>query len=244
MNNTTVLPPPDRDESTYSVSKKKKRTRRPRSDTTQTPPSEEEYLALCLLMLANGQVGSNGENLQSLGDNEGLPAHHKCDVCDKAFSSYQALGGHKTSHRKPTTAITIATTTATVAVTTTPSSKAHVCMICNKTFPTGQALGGHKRCHYEGGPNNSKNISTNYINKLKQHGLNCSKSSSAVVSSDGGAATSTVTNTPLEFDLNVPAASPDDISGVDFGGATKMVSSYDQEVESPHPSKKPRPFTF
>jgi hypothetical protein len=26
--------------------------------------------------------------------------NHKCSVCDKAFPSYQALGGHKASHRK------------------------------------------------------------------------------------------------------------------------------------------------
>ncbi|KAK9715845.1 hypothetical protein RND81_06G193400 [Saponaria officinalis] len=216
---------------------KKKRSKRPRSES---PPSEEEYLALCLIMLARGGGsdgdGDGGDDLVRLRSE--LP--YKCAVCDKAFSSYQALGGHKTSHRKPST-VTTTTTTVTTTSSLAATGKAHVCLICNKTFPSGQALGGHKRCHYEGGTTNI--ISANHINKVKD--TDHCKSNSTVVS-DGGAATSTVTNTPLEFDLNLPA-SPDNLSVVDFDfdvvGSTKFVS-YDQEVESPHPSKKPCPFQF
>ncbi|CAN0905610.1 Zinc finger protein ZAT10 [Linum grandiflorum] len=87
-----------------------------------------------------------------------LMSSYKCTVCGKAFPSYQALGGHKASHRKSVLASTSGVTTTT---TTTSSSsaagagKAHECSICHKSFPTGQALGGHKRCHYDGGAANN-----------------------------------------------------------------------------------------
>ncbi|XP_073034493.1 zinc finger protein ZAT6-like [Primulina eburnea] len=85
---------------------------------------------------------------------------YKCSVCSKSFSSYQALGGHKASHRvKPPVAATSsddsnlstsASTHASNIYPLNPSGRLHACSICNKTFPTGQALGGHKRRHYEG----------------------------------------------------------------------------------------------
>ncbi|KAL0376052.1 UNVERIFIED_CONTAM: Zinc finger protein AZF2 [Sesamum calycinum] len=78
---------------------------------------------------------------------------YKCFVCDKVFPSYQALGGHKTSHRskqpKATATATIETSKYT-AGTNYSIGQPHECSICHKTFPTGQALGGHKRKHYEG----------------------------------------------------------------------------------------------
>ncbi|KAL6496636.1 zinc finger protein [Orobanche hederae] len=80
-----------------------------------------------------------------------------CSVCGKAFPSYQALGGHKASHRiRPPTATVVSSddgnsTTASIYVSAlNPSGRLHECSICRKAFPTGQALGGHKRRHYEG----------------------------------------------------------------------------------------------
>ncbi|KAF7063749.1 hypothetical protein CFC21_070244 [Triticum aestivum] len=130
---------------------KRKRSRRQRA----LDPSEEEYLALCLLMLAHGHRDS-------------APAaapeqQHGCSVCGKVFASYQALGGHKASHRKPTAAPAGAEDQKPLAAVAAASSsgsgeaavsagggKVHECNVCRKTFPTGQALGGHKRCHYDG----------------------------------------------------------------------------------------------
>jgi hypothetical protein len=102
-------------------------------------PTEDEYLALCLVMLARGR--------RDVPD----PRHdlaHACSVCGKAFASYQALGGHKASHRKPP----VHNDEDQKPQLTVPSSSAaaHECHLCGKTFPTGQALGGHKRCHYDG----------------------------------------------------------------------------------------------
>lgn len=87
--------------------------------------------------------------------------NYQCSVCGKAFSTYQALGGHKASHRtKPTSAIITTTTTPEPSASCStgagnvsslkPSGRAHVCSVCHMSFPSGQALGGHKRRHYDG----------------------------------------------------------------------------------------------
>ncbi|KAI6689104.1 hypothetical protein NL676_025932 [Syzygium grande] len=137
-------------------------------------------------------------------------ATYRCPVCDKAFSSYQALGGHKASHRKlasaagnngaagddqqPATSTSAATTSSGV------SGKAHECSICHKSFPTGQALGGHKRCHYEA--------------PAPAHAH----------------APPTPTPTPTPTPRRRPPA----------GFAVSSAAAVDDEAESPHPSKKPR----
>lgn len=113
--------------------------------------SEEEYLAACLLMLAHG-VRDEAE-VVGVAAATAKPQHgYECSVCGKVYGSYQALGGHKTSHRKPPSPA------AEPAAGEEPSSggvageaKVHRCSICLRTFPSGQALGGHKRLHYEGG---------------------------------------------------------------------------------------------
>ncbi|XP_047087753.1 zinc finger protein 1-like [Lolium rigidum] len=122
---------------------KRKRSRRQQ----QRAPSEEEHLALSLLMLARGHRDQRASS---------SPAQeHACSVCGKAFASYQALGGHKASHRpKPPPAAAVDEPAASPVASSSTSSgaggKVHECSVCKKTFPTGQALGGHKRCHYEG----------------------------------------------------------------------------------------------
>nr|GMC65856.1 zinc finger protein ZAT10-like [Ipomoea batatas] len=139
---------------------------------------------------------------------------YKCSVCDKAFGSYQALGGHKASHRKlagagagdehPTTST--ATNGSAGAAST---GRTHECSICHKCFPTGQALGGHKRCHYEGTIGNG--------------------GAGAGTSSEG---TGSSSNSLRNFDLNLPALP--ELSPV------FLRRFADDEVESPHPAKKAR----
>ncbi|CAI8599322.1 unnamed protein product [Vicia faba] len=200
---------------------KGKRSKRSRMD--QSSCSEEEYLALCLIMLARS--GNNSAAKQTLSDTESAPAplttdklSHKCSVCNKAFSSYQALGGHKASHRKllmstPEDQKHTATTTTSSAVTTSSASnkiKTHDCSICHKSFPTGQALGGHKRCHYEGGAGGGAG-------------------SSAVTASEGVGSSH---SQHRDFDLNLPA----------FPDFSKKCF-VDDEVSSPLPAAK-KPFLF
>ena len=205
---------------------KRKRSKRPRTDN---PPTEEEYLALCLIMLA--QSGGNSDKNDTAQVQQTQPQaqaspppmkqSHRCSICYKTFSSYQALGGHKASHRKSLSESTAAAdnTSSTISSAAT-SGRMHKCSICHKAFPTGQALGGHKRCHYDGGSNNN---------------------SSAITSSEGGAST----QSHRGFDLNLPAPLiefwPAGMSG---GDAIKNVKSGEQEVESPLPvaAKKPRLF--
>ncbi|XP_047337015.1 zinc finger protein ZAT6-like [Impatiens glandulifera] len=137
---------------------KGKRSNRPFLNYANT---QEEQLALCLIMLARGGAGAGTANTAK--------SIYKCAICDKAFNSYQALGGHKSSHRKaPSNADekTLSISGAGGGV-----GRVHECSICYKTFQTGQALGGHKRCHYEGsgggaasGVTSSEGLSVNHRN--------------------------------------------------------------------------------
>ncbi|CAN8258759.1 unnamed protein product [Cochlearia groenlandica] len=159
---------------------KRKRSKRQRShspsSSSSSPPSpplksnnqdltEEDYLALCLLMLAKDQPSDHKPQTrfqQPSQSRESTKVSYKCSVCGKAFPSYQALGGHKASHRiKPPITIADDSTSPNISAVAggekppnstaiAPSGKIHECSICHKVFPTGQALGGHKRCHYEG----------------------------------------------------------------------------------------------
>ncbi|KAK8552025.1 hypothetical protein V6N13_120456 [Hibiscus sabdariffa] len=216
---------------------KRKRSKRPRFDHVST---EEEYLALCLIMLARGGEANSANTCSS-----SIPPRHrsptptasppaptsteqtlsyKCSVCNKSFNSYQALGGHKASHRKlsggnddqPTSTTNSAVAGGVISAALNPSGKSHECSICHKSFPTGQALGGHKRCHYEGGAGNS------------------ATASGSGVTSEGVGSTNTMNHISqrVEFDLNLPAKP-------EFSPANFFVSSADDEVESPHPAKKP-----
>ncbi|XP_078442658.1 zinc finger protein 1-like [Wolffia australiana] len=118
---------------------KGKRTRRGGGET------EEEYLAGCLVMLARG-----GERREQDKVGEG----RECNVCGKRFGTYQALGGHKASHRRPVEAAGERVAAAVVAAPP-GGGRVHQCAICGRCFPSGQALGGHKRLHYDGGASSS-----------------------------------------------------------------------------------------
>ncbi|XP_042517060.1 zinc finger protein ZAT10-like [Macadamia integrifolia] len=216
---------------------KGKRSKRPRLDHSS---SEEEYLALCLVMLARGARGTDVVPTTTTATAKLHPPRYpsppplaasqpptlklnfKCAVCNKAFPSYQALGGHKASHRKlngaaedhsssSSASTTTSSTTSPANSTPASSGRTHECSVCHKTFPTGQALGGHKRCHYSG-PTTS--------------------------SSDGPASSS---QSQRGFDLNLPAF-PESFPGFAPFGGRKFQNFGDEEVESPHPLKKPRLF--
>lgn len=229
---------------------KRKRSKRPRFDHV---PTEEEYLALCLIMLARG----GRDNSISTSTSTIPPRHrsptptpttapaqapssteqklgYKCSVCNKTFNSYQALGGHKASHRKlsgnnddhQSTSSTTSATTAgggvASAAASNPSGRSHECSICHKSFPTGQALGGHKRCHYDGGAAAGNNNAS-------------TASGVTTTTSEGVGSTNTMGHiSQRNFDLNLPALP-------EFSPANFFISGAgDDEVESPHPAKKAR----
>ncbi|KAK7395618.1 hypothetical protein VNO78_16182 [Psophocarpus tetragonolobus] len=82
---------------------------------------------------------------------------YKCDTCNKVFRSYQALGGHRASHKKiklnsringngvgEEEQIEHGNKKGVV------EKKIHECPVCFRVFASGQALGGHKRTHVTG----------------------------------------------------------------------------------------------
>ncbi|CAD6215202.1 unnamed protein product [Miscanthus lutarioriparius] len=81
-----------------------------------------------------------------------------CKTCSRAFGSFQALGGHRTSHLRGRHGLALGMTalapakdakeTATKqAAAAAPAS--HLCHVCGLGFEMGQALGGHMRRHRE-----------------------------------------------------------------------------------------------
>jgi hypothetical protein len=144
-------------------------------------------------------------------------------VRGKAFASYQALGGHKSSHRRPPTgeqyaaALAAAQQAAGSAAghseeTMTTSGGPHRCTICRRGFATGQALGGHKRCHYWDGSSVSVSLSA--------------------TTSATGTGTGSSGVTVRNFDLNLMPVPESD-------GMRRWVDE-EEEVQSPLPIKKRR----
>ncbi|KAF7061069.1 hypothetical protein CFC21_067802 [Triticum aestivum] len=216
---------------------KRKRSRRQRS--------EEENLALCLLMLSRGGK-QRVQAPQPESFSAPVPAEFKCSVCGKSFSSYQALGGHKTSHRVkqpsppadaaaaplvalPAVAAVLPSaepaTSSTAASSDGTTNRVHRCSICQKEFPTGQALGGHKRKHYDGGVGSVAPSSTELL-------------AAAAAESEVGS-TGNGSSAARAFDLNIPAV-PEFVWRPCAKG--KMWED-EEEVQSPLAFKKPRLLT-
>ncbi|OEL18371.1 hypothetical protein BAE44_0020614 [Dichanthelium oligosanthes] len=139
---------------------------------------QDEYLSLCLMALAAAcqqQAGGATAAHQphdvaatssATASTTELPLHFRCPLCGKAFASYQALGGHKASHRKAPAAYggTVPLFHQKEAAEASASGRSgggtgrHVCTVCRRGFDTGQALGGHKRFHYLHGPSVSASL--------------------------------------------------------------------------------------
>lgn len=215
---------------------KRKRSRRQRS--------EEENLALCLLMLSRGGHHRVQAPPPPAAEPMAAAAEFKCSVCGKSFGSYQALGGHKTSHRAkqptlpaaaslvveapvPITAVPppvevrepATSSTAASSDGAAPNSRVHKCSICHKEFPTGQALGGHKRKHYDGGA------------------ASASASAAAAAETSEVGSSGNGSSAARAFDLNLPAV-PEFVWRC-TAKAGKMWEE-DEEVQSPLAFKKPR----
>ncbi|KAM7263417.1 hypothetical protein ACFE04_001100 [Oxalis oulophora] len=60
-----------------------------------TTTDEEEEMANCLILLAQGRNTNNKNNFKR------STVNYQCKTCDKSFHSFQALGGHRASHKKP-----------------------------------------------------------------------------------------------------------------------------------------------
>ncbi|GMJ02964.1 hypothetical protein like AT5G03510 [Hibiscus trionum] len=105
---------------------------------------DEENMAYCLMLLSQGQTRKQSEPASSYV--------HQCKTCNRCFPTFQALGGHRGSHKKPkddymNTALSLRVTSKAVVSSNGGKSRVHECSICGAEFSSGQALGGHMRRH-------------------------------------------------------------------------------------------------
>lgn len=138
--------------------------------------SQDEYLSLCLMAFAAAARQEAATREHNRGHRAPLsPAasaddpqllNFRCALCGKAFASYQALGGHMASHRKPSAAPGPARSYGTGPQPFPEydgaggGGRRHVCTLCRRSFASGQALGGHKRFHYLHGPSVSATLAS------------------------------------------------------------------------------------
>ncbi|KAL5709933.1 hypothetical protein ACHQM5_020556 [Ranunculus cassubicifolius] len=144
-----------------------------RSSSSVESTDEEEDMANCLILLAQGNNNHKNDQRkqqqqQRVSDQKiqesGLYVY-QCKTCERCFSSFQALGGHRASHKKPKTeqhedkkALVLFHEEDGVShhhhqqslvhqKAHNNKSKVHECSICGSEFSSGQALGGHMRRH-------------------------------------------------------------------------------------------------
>ncbi|XVE76918.1 hypothetical protein DITRI_Ditri13aG0019000 [Diplodiscus trichospermus] len=105
--------------------------------STEETDESEEYLKIRKMMNRNRTTRSK----------------YRCETCNKVFKSYQALGGHRASHKKIKAYNNSPATHETemnpenVGNCSMTEKKIHECPVCFRVFSSGQALGGHKRSH-------------------------------------------------------------------------------------------------
>ncbi|KAF5760304.1 putative transcription factor C2H2 family [Helianthus annuus] len=115
------------------------------------PTGEDQYLALTLMLLARGD-STTQPSPSSPQHSDHIPTMlYACNICNKVFPTYQALGGHKSSHRRNVPLGSDDQTLTSGDLKRDGVKGCHECSICHRCFPSGQALGGHKRRHYDGG---------------------------------------------------------------------------------------------
>lgn len=152
-----------------SISSRRKRSKRKKRYKKITPfhVSETEHVAMCLMMLSRdsslvdsaqrntifeGYPDKNKTKVVNFKDLKERNAEFECNTCSRRFYSYQALGGHRASHRKTNIPCfglpdDEATTTQCKGKNKDIKVNEHECPVCLKVFTSGQALGGHKRSH-------------------------------------------------------------------------------------------------
>ncbi|PKI72409.1 zinc finger protein ZAT12-like [Punica granatum] len=96
-------------------------------------------MANCLISLSRGPDVDLAEGDLSPG------RVFECKTCNRQFPSFQALGGHRASHKKPR--LNPPEDQETAGPGSPMKPKTHECSVCGLEFAIGQALGGHMRRH-------------------------------------------------------------------------------------------------
>lgn len=210
---------------------------------------EEHQAAECLMLLAQGKYQTQFNSLRVSDQSETLSKTrnswlekkingglYECKTCSRTFQSFQALGGHRTSHKKikirseesvrvpqvPKPSEQSYNNVIAPVTLTPPKARVHECLICNAVFASGQALGGHMRRHRvvtiatEG--------QTSAKTETKPDGITLSLLSPAL--EETGNETSGSNNDFQCLDLNFPVAESDEI-----GESQLCLSSKQQELE-------------
>lgn len=122
------------------VKKEKSAEFEPVSSFSDTSP--EEDIAVCLMMLSK-DVWRNSKFRYEISKGK-----YQCEICNKVLKSSQALGSHKTIHKKNNSDEQNRVGKSRESrVIQNVDQKVHECPFCGKIFESGQALGGHKRSH-------------------------------------------------------------------------------------------------
>ncbi|XP_051177435.1 zinc finger protein ZAT7-like [Lolium perenne] len=109
------------------------------------------------LSLSLGAVADRKKKLTRAAARNGEGAgEFACKTCGRSFPTFQALGGHRTSHLRGRHGLALALAGDHYSLepkkTTSDDQKpaaVHQCHVCGLTFEMGQALGGHMRRHRE-----------------------------------------------------------------------------------------------
>lgn len=117
-----------------------------KSPRTQQPdldePTENLHVAKTLVLLSRSNSGRNRDQRM-----------FECKTCNRQFLSFQALGGHRASHKK----LRHTGSGDTQAPPEPTKPRVHECLVCGLEFPLGQALGGHMRRHRANGDHGASN---------------------------------------------------------------------------------------
>jgi len=97
-------------------------------------------MANCLMLLSRGSEFEATYSSTSMSNRV-----FECKTCNRQFPSFQALGGHRASHKKPR--LMAGDIEGQLLHDSPPKPKTHECSICGLEFAIGQALGGHMRRH-------------------------------------------------------------------------------------------------
>ncbi|KAG6475020.1 zinc finger protein ZAT11-like [Zingiber officinale] len=173
----------EEESSSIAAARGKRTKRRRRHRQAEPSPStassesivteEEEDMANCLILLARGRCAAGGwpplrecsaaekQRIDRGVTDSAAAGVFECKTCNKRFASFQALGGHRASHKKPKLGGAAEKEGATIGPDganaresnisggkpSTATYKIHECSICRSEFSSGQALGGHMRRH-------------------------------------------------------------------------------------------------